>query len=149
MSLPTDSLIESSSKNLQRRLIASAARSSEERVFGPGIFSSYPGTTTRRVPGLLFSWQLLVSAVVVSLTAFLVFLLGVNIVIQYRTMNPEQSVAMFRKASFIVLSVAAIYAMVKGNVWLQAKLRVRADENPRSHKRLSSVQEDIELVRLR
>lgn len=123
-------------------------RSPESRAFGKGIFESRHSTSSRNREGSTISWQLICSGISVAVSSFLVFLLGVNIVIQYRTMVLEDRAGLIRKSFYLIFSVLAIYAIVQFNVWLLAKLRpssVRRSRDSINYERLSSVEANIEL----
>ncbi|SCU81265.1 LANO_0B02476g1_1 [Lachancea nothofagi CBS 11611] len=92
--------------------------SAEERVFGPRIESRFMSTKERQISLA----GVLLSACAVVVTAGLMFLLGVNIVIQYRTMVPEDRSGLLRKACYIVLSATGIFFMNKFNQWFYQKM---------------------------
>lgn len=152
MSSMANGIQESSSKSFvaaeTRRI---RRRSPESRVFGEGIFRSYHSPTRRKNEGVTISWQLICSSLSVAVCSFLVFLLGVNIVIQYRTMVLEDRAGLLRKSVYIVLSVLGIYGAVQFNVWLLAKLKVSSVRRSRdsiNYERVSSVEANIELDNL-
>lgn len=111
----------------------------EERVFGP---SFYP--RGRRALGSKYTWGLLASAILVVLSAGAIFLLGVNIVIEYRTIVPEDRSGMTRKAGYIVLSAMGIYALQTLNVWFYKKVRAAASRQP-NYDRLPTEVESYEM----
>lgn len=126
-------------------------RSPESRAFGDGLFKSYRSPSARNREGVSLSWQLICSSISVAASSFLVFLLGVNIVIQYRTMVLEDRAGLLRKSTYIVLSVLAIYALIQFNVWLLAKLKVTSIRRSRdyvNYERLSNVEANVELDNL-
>lgn len=127
------------------------SRSSEERVFGKGLFRPYPNVgSTKSTTGM--SWQLLLASIAIVISSFLIFLLGVNIVIQYRTMVPEDRSGLFRKAAYIVLSIMAIYGLFQADVLLLKKLNVRSSKRNSdniTYQRLNGLEESIEMSSLR
>lgn len=127
------------------------SRSSEERVFGRGLFRPYPnvGSTQSRAG---MSWQLLLASIAVVISSFIIFLLGVNIVIQYRTMVAEDRSGLFRKAAYIMLSIMAIYGLFQANVFLLKKLDIRSNNQNSDniiYQRLNGLEESIEMDNLR
>lgn len=157
LSLSTSSqfrnMIETSSKRYTSASPRNAKtqNSPEERVFGNGLFKSYPDPASRRKAGVEITWQLIASSAAIVLTSFIVFLLGVNIVIQYRTIVPEDRAGMLRKSVYIVLSVVAIYGLVQLNVGLLKRLKVssiKRNSDSVNYERLNSIEENIEMNNL-
>ncbi|KAL6939928.1 hypothetical protein ACO0RG_003777 [Hanseniaspora osmophila] len=101
----------------------------EQKLFGPSI-----DDLNANNPKLL-SLNLLLSALLLVLTSGLVFLLGVNIVIQYRTMPPSGP-GLVRNACYLVLSFFAIMALQKFNVYTYRKLAGPIKQNLRAYTRL-------------
>lgn len=85
---------------------------------------------------------LVTSAFILVLTVGVVFLLGVNIVIQYRTIVPEDRAGMVRKSCYIVASVMTIYGLNKLNEWLFKKMNFGS--SGRGYERLQT-QESFEM----
>ncbi|SCU78634.1 LADA_0A06612g1_1 [Lachancea dasiensis] len=94
------------------------ALTAEERVFGPRNDSQLSAcrSTERSSLGVLLS------ALAVVITSALMFLLGVNIVIQYRTMVTDDRSGLVRKATYILLSGFAIFLLNKFNLWFYRKM---------------------------
>lgn len=103
---------------LRNRNVARSGKTSEERVFGPRFKSKLLKVQNQPVSTL----GVFISACSIALSAVAMFLLGVNIVIQYRTIVPEDRAGMTRKASYIVLSAGAIYLLNKFNLWFFRKV---------------------------
>lgn len=109
------SALESSSSGLHRRPVTPSIDKATEIAID---------TRTRDI-----SVGLVVSAVFLTLTVGLVFLLGVNIVIQYRTLNVSQPVNALLKASYIVLSIAGVYGLHQLNLHLFRRMMNRDQSN--------------------
>ncbi|KAL6941874.1 hypothetical protein ACO0QE_003035 [Hanseniaspora vineae] len=101
----------------------------EQKLFGPSL-----DDLNANNPKPL-NFNLLLSALMLVLTSGLVFLLGVNIVIQYRTMPPSGP-GLVRNACYLVLSVFAIMGLQKFNVYTYNKLAGPIKQNLRAYTRL-------------
>lgn len=108
----------SSSHFLRKRTPGQTGQTAEERVFGPKFRSKL--LKIQNQPVNFFG--VLVSACAIVVSAIVMFLLGVNIVIQYRTIVPEDRSGMVRKACYIVLSAATVYLLNKFNLWFLRKV---------------------------
>lgn len=101
----------------------------EERVFGPSFgLIGYSKGSTFKVNQL--SLNLLISACVIVLSVAIIFLLGVNIVIQYRTIVLGDHIGMLQKVSYIFLSFLSIAVLHGFNVWFCKRMLY----NYRNHK---------------
>ncbi|SCU78094.1 LAME_0A03268g1_1 [Lachancea meyersii CBS 8951] len=94
------------------------SNNAETRVFGPKFRSQFAVPKGKQISLLAF----VLSGIAVVITASLMFLLGVNIVIQYRTIVPEDRSGLVRKACYIVLSASAIFYMNKFNYWFYRRM---------------------------
>ncbi|SCU78142.1 LAFA_0A05138g1_1 [Lachancea sp. 'fantastica'] len=111
----------SSSPFLRKRTTVgkdSMGRDAEVRVFGPRFQSGLAVPRNKQISLQGF----VLSGFAIVVTAGIMFLLGVNIVIEYRTIVPEDRSGMVRKACFIVLSVAGIYILNKFNYWFYRRM---------------------------
>lgn len=115
---------------------------SEERVFGPRFGARGVHDLPRNRSRDQLSLGLVSSAFILVLTVGVVFLLGVNIVIQYRTIVPEDRAGMVRKSCYIVASVMTIYGLNKLNEWLFKKMNFGS--SGRGYERLQT-QESFEM----
>ncbi|CAB4252442.1 similar to Naumovozyma castellii NCAS_0C03980 hypothetical protein [Maudiozyma barnettii] len=95
----------------------------EDRVFGEGPFKAYPMVGT----GVYSRYQqlrtsvspkLVVVGCLTAVSSFIVFLLGVHIVIQYRTIQLDMRLDMLKKLVYIVLSILAIIQVIRLIAWV-------------------------------
>ncbi|SMN18528.1 similar to Naumovozyma castellii NCAS_0C03980 hypothetical protein [Maudiozyma saulgeensis] len=95
----------------------------EDRVFGEGPFKAYPMVGTgvySRFKQLRthISPKLVVVGCLTAVSSFIVFLLGVHIVIQYRTIRLDMRFDMFKKLVYIALSIFAIIQVIRLIAWI-------------------------------
>lgn len=95
----------------------------EDRVFGSGPFKAYPMVSANvytRFKQLKSSIRpkLVVIGCLTALSSFIIFLLGVHIVIQYRTIRLDRHLEMFKKLCFIALSILSIIQVIRLIAWL-------------------------------
>lgn len=81
---------------------------------------------------------LVLSALVVVLSCGIIFLLGVNIVIQYRTINWNAVPKAFLKIFYIILSFFSIYIINKFNLYFFKKMSARETSN--SYARINTLE---------
>ncbi|CCK71167.1 uncharacterized protein KNAG_0G01090 [Huiozyma naganishii CBS 8797] len=89
--------------------------SSEQKLFGYGPFKAYPMIATDQRRSI--NARLVVFGFIIATCSVVTFLLGVNVVIRYRTINTFDRVGTIRKILSIVCSVAAIYVLVRVVAW--------------------------------
>ncbi|CEP63519.1 uncharacterized protein LALA0_S08e04346g [Lachancea lanzarotensis] len=116
-----------------------ASHDAEERVFGPRFKSGLAVPQNKKISLQGF----VLSGFAIVVTASIMFLLGVNIVIEYRTIVPEDRSGMVRKACYIVLSVAGVYVLNKFNYWFYKKMMTYFTSS--EYKGLPSHEEHFEL----
>ncbi|CCC69388.1 hypothetical protein NCAS_0C03980 [Naumovozyma castellii] len=92
----------------------------EVKVFGKGFFKAYPYVTKYKSREI--DMRLVFTSFVVALSVTVVFLIGVNIVIQYRTINMERTYEMIRKVFFILLSALSIIGLIQASSWIFEKI---------------------------
>ncbi|SSD58420.1 uncharacterized protein SCODWIG_00181 [Saccharomycodes ludwigii] len=108
--------------------VQSEYKPNEERVFGPAFDSvnKNPGKKILKKKTEIRSngptLGIFISAMSIVLSAALIFLLGVNIVIQWRTISTTNNRGTIRKVSFIILSFLGIGFLISLNVLLFKKL---------------------------
>ncbi|AET41140.1 uncharacterized protein Ecym_7302 [Eremothecium cymbalariae DBVPG len=115
-------LQEGSSSQTQYRQSSRLRESNREEIlFGPS-FGSAKSRTRPILSTVNLSWGVLLSAVILVISSIIVFLLGVNIVILYRTMNVHNMINVLLKTGLIVISLLAIYFVNAFNVWFFRKM---------------------------
>ncbi|KAG0669657.1 hypothetical protein C6P45_003484 [Maudiozyma exigua] len=95
----------------------------EDRVFGNGPFKAYPMVSANvyaRFKQLKSSIRpkLVVIGCLTAFSSFIIFLLGVCIVIQYRTIRLDRHLEMFKKLCIIALSILGIVQVIRLIAWL-------------------------------
>lgn len=95
----------------------------EDRVFGSAPFVAYP-MVNRNVYSKFtalkskLSVKLIVMGLLTAVSTFIIFLLGVNITIQYRTIRLNMKLQMFKKLIYIAFSIIGILQIVNILAWL-------------------------------
>ncbi|AGO13843.1 AaceriAGL024WAp [[Ashbya] aceris (nom. inval.)] len=120
---------------------------SRRQSLSPGPSSSHPSaayspSSSLRPSALPISSGLLGCAVVLVFSSFVIFLLGVNIVIQARTMSFKALPAAALKGLNLFLSVCAMYGVYCLNLWTTRKLLASPSG---TYSRLSNDGTDFEL----
>ncbi|CAR28431.1 hypothetical protein ZYGR_0S00610 [Zygosaccharomyces rouxii] len=120
-------------------------RTPEERVFGKGLFASYPNhqaTQTHGIPLYIFT-----CGVCIVISCLLVILLATNILIQLRTIVPDNIFETAVKAFYVVISLVGIYALIVGNSWLFRKLSSKQKRNSANaqYSSLNRLEENYEM----
>lgn len=104
--------------------------SPEQKVFGVGLFGSYPTAGSAVDTGRL-SCHLILCAFAIVVSSAIVFLLGTNIFIQWRTMFLGGKKHTLRKIGYIILSILAILAILYANTIIFKRLKTSSARKAR------------------
>lgn len=89
----------------------------EQGLFVKDEITAYPmnNSSNRKID---FSPKVVLLGFIIAVCSFFIFLLGVNIVIQYRTMGLNNKVGILRKFVGIIISIATMYALILLITWI-------------------------------
>ncbi|GAV54842.1 hypothetical protein ZYGR_0AS01650 [Zygosaccharomyces rouxii] len=123
-------------------------RTPEERIFGKGLFVSYPSNQTTQTHGIPL--YIFTCGTCIVFSCLLVILLATNILIQLRTIVLDNLSGTAIKVFYILISLVGIYALIVGNSWLFRKLSSKQKRTNASaqYSSVSRLEENYELDNL-